>query len=350
MNVETEMKEAYLYNNLPDGRVECLLCAHRCVIAQGRRGLCGVRENRQSTLYSLVYGKLATAHIDPIEKKPLYHFHPASSTLSIATVGCNFRCLHCQNADLSQYPRSFREDFTIIVTGKYSSPQDVVGAALNTGCKSISYTYSEPTIFFEFALDCAKLAREKGLKNVFVSNGFMTPESAQTLIPHLDANNIDLKGDDEFYRKVCGGRVEPVKDTIRQMAEGGVWVEVTTLVIPGHNDSESVLRSIAEFIASVSSSIPWHVTRFHPTYKMMDKPWTSAETLATARQIGLNAGLRYVYQGNAYSEGAEDTWCPSCKTSLIKRQGFFVSEDILLRAEDGTGRCPVCSTRIDGVW
>ncbi|MBF0317061.1 MAG: AmmeMemoRadiSam system radical SAM enzyme [Nitrospirae bacterium] len=344
------MKEACLYKKLDDGKVGCLLCAHRCVIADGRRGLCGVRENRQATLYSLVYGKLATAHIDPIEKKPLYHFHPTSTTLSIATVGCNFRCLHCQNSDLSQYPKSFKEDFTIIVTGKYSSPAEVVEAALKNGCRSISYTYSEPTIFLEFALDCAKLARENGVKNVFVSNGFMTPESAQELIPYLDANNIDLKGDDEFYRKVCGGRVEPVKDTIRQMADGGVWVEVTTLVIPGHNDSEPALRSIAEFISSVSPSIPWHVTRFHPTYKMMDRPWTSIETLATARQIGLEAGLKYVYQGNIYSEQGEDTWCPSCKTPLIKRQGFSVSANIIDKDEGGNGLCPVCSTRIDGLW
>ncbi|KJU82263.1 radical SAM domain-containing protein [Candidatus Magnetobacterium bavaricum] len=344
------MTEAYLYNKLDDGRVECFLCAHRCVIADGRRGLCGVRENRQATLYSLVYGKLATAHIDPIEKKPLYHFHPASKTLSIATVGCNFRCLHCQNADLSQYPKSFREDFTIIVNDKYSSPAEVIEAALNNDCRSVSYTYSEPTVFFEFALECAKLAREKALKNVFVSNGFMTPESVQEIIPYLDANNIDLKGDDEFYRKVCGGRVEPVKDTIRRMAEAGVWVEVTTLVIPGYNDSEDVLRSIADFICSVNSSIPWHVTRFHPTYKMTDRPWTSTESLTMARQIGLEAGLRYVYQGNAYSERAEDTRCPSCKTSLIKRHGFSVTENILNMDKNGNGLCPVCSTKIDGVW
>ncbi|MBF0592695.1 MAG: AmmeMemoRadiSam system radical SAM enzyme [Nitrospirae bacterium] len=345
------MKEAYLYKKLDDGKVECMLCAHKCVIADGRRGLCGVRENLQGTLYSLVYGKLATAHIDPIEKKPLYHFHPASTTFSIATVGCNFRCLHCQNADLSQYPKRFNEEFTITVTGDYTSPSDVVNSALKSACRSISYTYSEPTIFLEFALDCARLARENGLKNVFVSNGFMTPQSAQELIPYLDANNIDLKGDDDFYRKVCGGRVAPVKDTIRQMADGGVWVEVTTLVIPGHNDSEPVLRAIAEFIASVSPSIPWHVTGFYPTYKMMDRPWTPAKTLTMARQIGLDAGLKYVYQGNVYDDkGAEDTSCPSCKITLIKRQGFSVSNNILQKDEHGNALCPVCSTKIEGVW
>ncbi|MBF0343055.1 MAG: AmmeMemoRadiSam system radical SAM enzyme [Nitrospirae bacterium] len=344
------MKEAYLYKKLHDGKVECFLCAHRCVLTEGKRGICGVREHRDSTLYSLVYGKLATAHIDPIEKKPLFHFHPASTTFSIATVGCNFKCLHCQNSDLSQYPKSYKSDFSIVITGSVSDPSDVVDAALKAGCQSISYTYSEPTIFFEFAIDCAKSARQKGLKNVFVSNGFMTHESAQEIIPYLDANNIDLKGDDEFYRKVCGGRVEPVKDTIRLMAEAGVWVEVTTLVIPGHNDSEPVLRSIADFIRSVSPSIPWHVSQFHPTYNMMDRPWTPIETLKIARQIGLEAGLKYVYLGNVYGEGAEDTWCPSCKTSLIKRHGFFVSSNVILKNDQSNGVCPKCTAKIDGVW
>jgi pyruvate formate lyase activating enzyme len=288
------VKEALLYKKIEDGRVHCALCAHRCIIEPGQRGICAVRANRDGTLYSLVYGKVISSHVDPIEKKPLFHFLPGSKSFSIATVGCNFRCEHCQNYEISQFPRERPE---LKIPGEDLTPENVVEAAAKSDSASISYTYTEPTIFLEFALDCARLARERGIKNVFVSNGFMTPESAELITPYLDGNNIDLKGDNEFYKEVCAARVEPVKKTIKLMKERGVWVECTTLIIPGHNDSDPVLKNIADFLVSVDPEIPWHVTQFYPTYKMLDEPHTPIETLRHARQLGLDAGLKYVYEG-----------------------------------------------------
>jgi len=337
-----DVKEALLYKKLKDGRVHCALCAHRCIIEPGERGICAVRENRGGTLYTLVYGKVISSHVDPIEKKPLFHFLPGSRSFSIATVGCNFRCEHCQNYEISQYPRE-RPD--VAIPGEELTPEDVVGAAKRSDSKSISYTYTEPTIFLEFALDCARLAREKGLKNVFVSNGFMTPESARLIAPYLDGDNIDLKGDNEFYKEVCSARVEPVKNTIRLMKELGVWVEVTTLVIPGRNDSDETLRDIADFLVSVDPSMPWHVTQFYPTYKMLDVARTPVETLRRARDIGLRAGLKFVYEGNVPGEGGENTFCPSCGELLIERFGYSI-ERMRLRE----GACLKCGTRIEGAW
>ncbi len=333
------MKEAMLYERLVEGKVKCRLCCHYCVIPPGRRGRCGVRENRDGTLYSLVYGKVVAGHTDPIEKKPLFHFCPGSKSYSIATVGCNFRCLHCQNSDISQYPKHHPD-----VAGEEMSPEDVVNEADRRGCRSISYTYTEPTIFMEFALDCARLAHERGIKNVFVSNGYTSPEAARVVAPYLDANNIDLKGDDGFYKKVTGARLQPVLDTIRLMKELGVWVEVTTLIIPAYNDSEEFLRWAAEFIRSVDPAIPWHVTQFYPTYKLLDQPRTPVGILRRAREIGLKAGLKYVYEGNVPGEGGENTYCPSCGSLLIERIGFMLT-GISMK----NGQCPDCGTVIDGV-
>ncbi|MBF0487834.1 MAG: AmmeMemoRadiSam system radical SAM enzyme [Nitrospirae bacterium] len=335
------MKEALLFDKLKEGDVVlCGMCAHRCRIPDGGRGQCAVRENRGGMLYCLVYGRLCASHIDPIEKKPLFHFLPGSYSLSIASVGCNFTCLHCQNASISQYPRQFGE-----IEGDEVSPAHVVQGAIRGGCKSISYTYTEPTIYMEYALDCAIMAKEKGIKNVFVSNGYMTAESAGLIIPYLDANNIDLKGDDEFYKTVCGGRVKPVKDTTILMKERGVWVEITTLIIPGLNDSDETLREIAGFIKSVDYSIPWHVTGFAPGYKMREVPGTSADTLRRAYRIGIEAGLKYVYEGNVPGSGGENTYCPSCKELLIERYGFTIRGNIIKE-----GKCPKCACLIDGVW
>lgn len=230
------MKEAMFYERLGDRKVRCFLCAQHCIISPGKRGICAVRENIEGTLYSLVYGKIVAHHIDPIEKKPLFHFYPGSRSYSIATVGCNFRCLHCQNYDISQYPKIYPD-----IPGEKMSPEEVVREAEISGCQSISYTYTEPTIFFEFAYDCARIAHEKGIKNVFVSNGYTSPEATRAIAPYLDANNIDLKGDDNFYKKVAGARLQPVLDTIKLMKELGVWVEVTTLIIPAYNDSEDFI-------------------------------------------------------------------------------------------------------------
>ncbi len=329
------------YEKLTASDVKCGLCAHNCLIHNGHRGICAVRENKDGILYSLVYGKVISTNIDPIEKKPLFHFLPASTSFSIATVGCNFRCKHCQNYEISQFPRErkFR------IPGSDMTPEEIVDNAAHNNCYSISYTYTEPTIFLEFAYDCARLAHEKGIRNVFVSNGYTGPDAARLIGPWLDGNNIDLKGSDRFYRDICGARLEPVKETIRLMKELGVWLEVTTLIIPDLNDSEKDLTDIAEFICSVDSGIPWHVSQFYPTYKLLDKPRTPVEKLRQAREIGFRAGLKYVYEGNVPGEGGENTYCPSCRETLMGRVGYRILEN---RIKDG--KCPKCGTEIEGVW
>jgi len=359
------MKEAMFYGKLEEQKVRCFLCAHHCVIKDGKRGICGVRGNRGGTLYSLVYGRVISMNIDPIEKKPLFHFYPASTSFSIATVGCNFRCLHCQNYDISQYPKKSDElrvkSYELkdkknselhTIPGEDVTPEQIVDAAERAGCKSISYTYTEPTIFFELAYDCAVLAHKRGIKNVFVSNGYTSPEAAKAIAPFLDGNNIDLKGDDEFYKKICGARLKPVLDTIKLMKDLGVWIEVTTLIVPSYNDSEDTLRWIAEFIKSADPAIPWHVTQFYPTYRLLDQPRTPLKTLRRAREIGFEAGLKYVYEGNVPGEGGENTYCPSCGELLIERFGFYIKENkiIDLSAEQAGSQCFKCKTKIDGVF
>jgi pyruvate formate lyase activating enzyme len=338
-HIESGVREALLYEDADGGKVRCRLCSHYCLISPGKRGICHVRENRGGKLYSLVYGKVIAKHLDPIEKKPLFHFYPGSQSLSISTVGCNFRCLHCQNWEISQFPRLYNT-----IAGDYLPPEAVVDEAGRRGARSISYTYTEPTIFMEYALDCARLARERGIKNVFVSNGYTSPEGVELISPYLDANNIDIKGDDDFYRKVAGARLEPVLDTVRRMKDLGIWVEVTTLVIPGYNDSEEFLRFMAEFIASVDPAIPWHVTQFYPTYKMTDRGRTPISTLRRARKIGLEIGLKYVYEGNVPGEGGENTYCPGCGEVVIERLAFSHTG---IRMKDG--KCVNCGCRIDGI-
>jgi pyruvate formate lyase activating enzyme len=334
------MREAMLYEKLGDGRVKCHLCNHYCIISPGKRGICAVRENSDGTLYTLVYGKVIAAHIDPIEKKPLFHFYPGSKSYSIATVGCNFKCDHCQNYEISQYSKEYYPD----IPGFEMTPEEIVRGAKQARCVSISYTYTEPTVFFEFAYDCAKLAHENGIKNVFVSNGYTSPEAIKLIAPYLDANNIDLKGDENFYRKVSGARLQPVLDTIKLMKELGVWVEVTTLVIPNYNDSENFLQWAAEFIKSIDPAIPWHVTQFYPTYKLLDQPRTPISTLRKAREIGLKAGLKYVYEGNVPGEGGENTYCPECGELLIERFGYS-----LIKIKMKGSKCSKCGARIDGI-
>lgn len=329
------------YERLTGTDVRCRLCAHGCRIGSGQRGICAVRENQEGTLCSLVYGKVISANVDPIEKKPIFHMLPGSTSLSIATVGCNFRCRHCQNYEISQFPRERKFE----VPGRDMTPQAIVDLAVQSRCASISYTYTEPTIFFEFAYDCARLARERGIKNVFVSNGYTGAEATRLIAPYLTANNIDLKGGEDFYREICGARLQPVLDTIQLMHQLGVWVEVTTLVIPGLNDSEKDLTAIAEFLVSIDPSIPWHVSGFYPTYKLMDHPATGLETLRKAVAIGRRAGLRYVYAGNVPGEGGENTCCPVCGELLIQRAGYCIRESRIAE-----GHCPKCATLIEGIW
>ncbi|MCX6567940.1 MAG: AmmeMemoRadiSam system radical SAM enzyme, partial [Candidatus Aminicenantes bacterium] len=285
-------REAMLWDPLEGGKAQCRLCAHRCVIAPGRQGICGVRENSDGRLRTLVYGEVVAAHVDPIEKKPLYHFFPGSKALSVATAGCNFHCGFCQNWQISQAPRSKAGG----IAGEPFAPEDIVRAALDEGCRSISYTYTEPTIFFEYAFDTAKLAREAGLLNNFVTNGYMTAEALEAIRPYLDAANVDLKAfKDETYKRVCGARLEPVLESIRLMRQFGIWIEVTTLVVPGLNDGAEEIAGIARFIASVDPDIPWHLSRFHPDYQYTQAPPTPVASLRAAAETGRREGLRYIY-------------------------------------------------------
>lgn len=333
------MKEALFYEKLEESKVKCNLCNQRCIITEGSRGICGVRENIEGVLYSLVYGKIIAYHIDPIEKKPLFHFFPGSASYSIATVGCNFKCLHCQNFSISQYPRQYKD-----IPGEDFTPEDVIGEARASGCKSISYTYTEPTIFLEFAYDCMILAHKEGIKNVFVSNGYITEQALRFIAPYLDGINVDLKGDDDFYKKICGAKLKPVLDNIRLLRQLGVWVEITTLVIPELNDSEDFLRETAKFIVSVDPAIPWHVTQFYPTYQLVNKRRTPVETLRKAREIGLMEGLKFVYTGNVPGEGGENTYCPNCKNLVIERFGYFINKINIKNSQ-----CTNCGNLIEGV-
>lgn len=289
------MKEAILYEKLESGEVKCGVCSHRCRIKDGKRGVCGVRENHGGTLYTLNYGITIAAANDPMEKKPLYHFMPGTRVYSFAAAGCNLRCMWCQNWQISQSPKP---DKTII--GEPVSPEEHVQRALDWGCPSIAYTYSEPTIFLEYALDTMKLARGKGLKNVWHTNGFMTTETLELIIPYLDAANVDLKGPKEgVYEKYCGGKAEPVMRNIIQLYKAGVHLEITTLIIPGLNDQVQQLEEMANFLAKeVSPDVAWHITRFFPAYKMTDTPITPLETLQMAKKIGEKAGLKYIHIGN----------------------------------------------------
>ncbi len=289
------VKEAILYEKAEENKVKCVVCNHRCSIAEGKRGICGVRENSQGTLYTLNYGKTVAAHIDPIEKKPLYHFLPGTMIYSFAAVGCNFRCSWCQNWEISQSPKPSNP-----IEGSDVSPKEHVQRAIKYECPSIAYTYSEPTIFVEYALDTMKLAREEGLKNVWVTNGYMSRETLDMVIPFLDATNVDYKGpNDGVYEKYCGGTAEPVMDNLKYLYEAGVHLEITTLIVPGINDKPGQLEKIARFIArDLSKDVPWHISRFFPAWKMMDTPITSLEILEIAQAIGKNEGLKHIHVGN----------------------------------------------------
>jgi pyruvate formate lyase activating enzyme len=291
----------------------------------------------------LVYGKLIARHIDPIEKKPLFHFLPGSLSYSVATVGCNFRCQFCQNADIAQMPA----DRGGMIMGETCGPTEIVDAALRAGCQSISYTYTEPTVYFELAYETARLASDKGLRNVFVTNGYMTADALEMIQPYLDAANVDLKAfTDQYYKEQCGARLQHVQATLKLMKSLGIFVEVTTLIVPGLNDDPHELRGLAEFIAQdLGIDTPWHISRFHPTYKLVNHPPTPVKTLTRTRKIGLKAGLKYVYTGNVPGNAAENTFCFRCGETVIERRGFQVSSLNVKK-----GRCLKCGTEIDGVW
>jgi pyruvate formate lyase activating enzyme len=346
-HMTNQFHDAMLWEPAEDGAVRCNLCAHRCRVAEGKWGFCRVRRNVGGALKTTTYGQLCAMHVDPIEKKPLFHFLPGSMSLSIATPGCNFRCNFCQNWQISQQPRRDEDGLYNPRQSEFVPPESIVELAERDRCSSISYTYTEPTIFFELAYDTAILARQRGMKNCFVSNGFMTPQAVETIAPMLDAINVDLKCfSDETYRDVCGGKLQPVLDCLVNLVQAGVWVEVTTLVVPGMNDSEEDLRQIAEFIATrLGGHVPWHVSRFHGDYRQRNTPATPISTLELACDLGAKAGLKFVYCGNAPGLADERTCCPNCREILIDRVGFSVKSVHLQH-----GVCPTCRTPIEGVW
>ncbi len=337
----TKEHDAILWESLDGEKVRCQLCGHGCVISAGKYGVCMVRQNIGGELKTLNDSSLVALNVDPIEKKPLFHFMPGSRSLSIAAPGCNFQCEFCQNWQISQSPREGH------MKGEAVSPQQIVTAAFNYDCPSISYTYTEPTVFFELAYDTCSLAHDKGIRNCFVSNGFLTPLAVERIAPRLDAINVDLKSfRDDTYRRVMKARLDPVLDCLRALVAAKVWVEITTLVVPGMNDSPAELEEMAGFIArELGTFVPWHVTRFHGDYRMTGTPATPISTLHTACRMGLEAGLKYVYCGNITGQADERTYCPRCKELLVDRVGFHIQS---ARLNDGS--CPACGEKIEGVW
>jgi len=335
------IREALLYETLAERRVHCYLCSHHCRIDNTEFGFCGMRENRDGTLYTHAYGEVIAAHVDPIEKKPFFHVLPGTSSFSIAAPGCNFHCSFCQNWQISQITKENQDN----LSGMAMPPEDIIRNARAKNCRSIAYTYTEPTVFFEYAGETARLAREAGLCNLFVTNGYMTREALDTIGPYLDACNVDLKSfREKFYMDFCRGHLTPVLNCIRRMKEMGIWVEITTLVIPGTNDSETELMDIARFIADLDPEIPWHVSRFHPDYQFTEAAPTPLDTLDKAYDIGTREGLHYVYIGNV-TGNREQTLCPGCGNSVIRRQGLMVQENLLRGS-----CCDRCGAVVAGIF
>jgi pyruvate formate lyase activating enzyme len=334
-------KEALLYQKQEHGRVQCLLCNHYCLIEDRDYGFCRVRYNESGTLYSINYSKIIANVSDPIEKKPLYHFLPSTKAYSIASAGCNFRCEFCQNWQISQQIETAK----LKVPSKHFSPEMAVSEAKKDNCSSIAYTYTEPTIFFEFAYETAKIAKANDIKNVFVTNGYMSQQALDMITPYLDAANVDLKAfSDSFYKNLCQAHLKPVLKTIEAMKQKGIWLEITTLLIPGENDTEEEMGKIADFIASIDTEIPWHISRFYPAYKNNANP-TSKDKLESAYKIGKSRNLKYVYVGNYPTDYGNNTYCPKCEHELIQRYGFYVQENNI-----ENNKCKFCGQQIAGIF
>jgi pyruvate formate lyase activating enzyme len=334
------MKEALFYKKTKEGMVQCQLCPHFCAIKKGERGKCGVRENKAGKLYSLIYSKPCSLAVDPIEKKPLYHFMPGQPILSIGTVGCNLKCKFCQNCEISQArPEQ--------VYSRDIFPEEIIHEAKKQKIKMIAYTYNEPTIFYEYLLEIAKLAKKAGIKNVIVSNGFINPAPLRKLCRYIDAANIDLKGiEDDFYNKICGARVAPVLETLKILKKEKVWLEITNLIIPTLNDYEKDIKKLVDWVTeNLGKESVLHFTAFYPQYKLAHLPPTSLKILENARKIALDAGLKYAYTGNIQDNEGDNTYCPKCNKLLIKRRLFSIIENNLSK-----GKCKYCHAKIDGVW
>ena len=343
------MKEAILYDPVENNRVVCRLCRHYCKILPDRWGICGVRKNIDGKLFSFVYEKAIAVHVDPIEKKPLFHVYPGSSSLSIATMGCNFHCDFCQNSDIAQVNKSCTLNGEFVenkIKGQHFSANQAVEMASKQGCKTIAYTYTEPTIFFEYALEICKHAVQNNLFNVFITNGYMSPEAVEMIYPYLHAANVDLKGfHPDFYKKKIGAKLEGVLDSLKLLKQKGIWLEVTTLVVPGYDDDEDNLRMVAKFIfQELGPEVPWHISRFFPNNRMRNISPTSPKVLKRAMEIGYEAGLRYVYTGNLPGEKGEHTYCYQCGNKLIERWGYQIISNNIEH-----GKCLNCGAIIDGL-
>ncbi len=325
------------FKKYSDSRITCLLCRHYCKLKDEQAGICGVNKNIDGELKTLVYGHPIALNIDPVEKKPLYHVLPGTQALSFGTVGCNFQCPFCQNWDISQ-ERNIDKSIKI-------DPEQMVNLALEHNCKSIAYTYNEPTIFYPYAKDIGVIGKEKGVKNLFISNGFETPKVIRDMANWLDAANIDLKSwDSNYYKKILKGGLESVKENIQMMIEEGIWIEITTLLIEGENNSDKDIEEMAKFISEkLGQFIPWHLSAFHADYKMKDHKNTSLQTLQKAYKIAKKAGLHYVYLGNVSTD--KDTLCPNCGNLLVDRRGFS-----LIKNRIENGHCPKCNKKIEGIW
>lgn len=334
------MREAMLYEKLENEKVHCFLCSHHCKIEPSFFGICGVRQNINGSLFTHAYGGVIAESVDPIEKKPLFNFLPGSTSYSIATVGCNFRCGFCQNWQISQVSSKNQ----VGVWRKEMTASKIVENAKEFNCQSISFTYSEPTMFFEYAFETARIAKEKGIHTVFVTNGYATEQAIEIIGPYLSACNVDLKSfRNDFYSKVCQARLSPVLDSLKRIKKAGIWLEITTLIIPGENDSDRELNEIAEFIAGLGTDTPWHVSRFFPNYEFTDHPPTPVSTINRAVRIGETYGLKFIYPGNLSSE--VETKCPHCNSLLISRDGYNVKVNNL-----SAGKCPSCSESIPGIY
>jgi len=333
-------KEALYYKKIDDETLVCLLCPHQCILRNGQRSFCRVREPKDGKLYTLVYELPCSSHVDPIEKKPIYHMLPGSRSFSIATAGCNLRCKFCQNWQISQE----RPEET---QNRYLSCEDAVHLAEGYNCRSIAYTYSEPTVFYEYMFDTSKIAKSRNIKNIWVTAGYINPEPLKSLVKVIDAANIDLKGfSDKYLEETCAEKLEPLLETIKTTKESGVWVELTNLVVPTLNDDPSMIRDMCFWIKeNVGEDTPLHFSRFWPMYKLKNLPPTPLETLERAYQIAKEAGLNYVYIGNVPEKSANDTFCPGCKKNLIHRAGYFVLSNNIVNS-----KCKFCGREIAGIW
>ncbi|KYK26550.1 radical SAM protein [Euryarchaeota archaeon SM23-78] len=332
-------KEAYHYTSL-GANVQCNVCPNQCFLEYNARSVCRVKVNKQGKLYTLAYGNPCAVHIDPIEKKPLYHFLPSTTAFSIATAGCTFRCLNCQNWQISQAKPEETKNYDLM-------PEQVVERAASSGCKSIAYTYSEPTAFYEYMYDSSKLARAQGIKNVWITNGSMNKDALLDFCQYLDGANVDLKSfDEDIYNKLNAGRLKPILETLKTLKEQGVWFEITNLIVPTWTDDYDMIKEMSEWIyKNIGPDYPVHFSRFNPMYKLTHLPPTPTTTLEKARQIALDAGIKHVYIGNVPMHSANNTYCSKCGKILIERKGYQVKQNNI-----ESGACKFCGEEVKGVW